>query len=160
MAEQQEPAAPQPQFVIEKIYVKDLSVEVPNAPQIFTVREQPALGFEFRNEGQALKDDKGVPSGYHEVTLTATVTAKLGDKSVFLIEASQSGIFMIRGIPDADMEMIYSITCPTILLPYLRETVSDVSVRAGFPPVFLSPMNFEALYRQQQESRAAPETAH
>lgn len=160
MAESQAPAAAQPQFVIEKIYVKDLSVEVPNAPQIFTLREQPALGFEFRNEGQALKDDKGVLSGYHEVMLTATVTAKIGDKVVFLIEASQCGIFMIRGIPDGDMEMIYSITCPTILLPYLRETVSDVSVRSGFPPVFLSPMNFEALYRQQQESQATPETAH
>lgn len=151
MAEPQQ--APQPQFSIEKIYVKDLSVEIPNAPQIFLERSTPELEFSFRNDGQAIGND------YHEVSLTATVTAKLkeGDKTVFLIEASQGGIFQVRGVRPEDMEMVYAITCPTILLPYLRETISDMAVRAGFPPVFLAPMNFEALYRQRQEAeQAAP----
>lgn len=156
MAEQpQQPI--QAQFTIEKIYVKDASVEIPNAPQIFLERAQPELEFQFRNEGQTIGDD------HHEVVLTATVTAKLKDsgKTVFLIEASQGGIFMVKGVPQTDMELVYAITCPTILLPYLRETVSDMAVRAGFPPVFLAPMNFEALYRQRQQAEeTAPEAKH
>jgi preprotein translocase subunit SecB len=155
MAEQDQAA--QPQFLIEKIFVKDVSLEIPNAPQIFLERAQPELEFSFRNEGQAIGND------YHEVVLTATVTAKLKDqnKTVFLIEASQGGIFRVTGVPEEDMELVYAITCPTILLPYLRETVSDLAVRGGFPPVFLAPMNFEALYRQrQQEEQAAPEQTH
>lgn len=158
MAEQDQAAA-QPQFVIEKIYVKDASLEIPNAPEIFLERAQPELEFSFRNEGKAIGND------YHEVVLTATVTAKLKDgdqKTVFLIEASQGGIFLVRGVPESDLELIYAITCPTILLPYLRETVSDLAVRGGFPPVFLAPMNFEALYRQRQqaEGQAAPAQTH
>jgi preprotein translocase subunit SecB len=151
MAEQDQAAA-QPQFVIEKVYVKDASLEIPNAPQIFLERAQPEVEFSFRNEGQAIGND------YHEVVLTATVTAKLkdSDKTVFLIEASQGGIFLVRGVPETDMQLIYAITCPTILLPYLRETVSDMAVRAGFPPVFLAPMNFEALYRQRQQAEEQP----
>jgi preprotein translocase subunit SecB len=152
MAEAQ---APQPQFLIEKIYVKDVSVEVPNAPQIFRERSQPELEFSFNNRAQALGDD------YHEVVLTATVKAKLGDKAVFLVEAAQSGIFLVKGIGAQDMEMVYAITCPTILQPYLRETISDLVVRAGFPPVFLAPMNFEAIYRQQQQAaKPAAEASH
>ena len=145
----------QPAFSIEKIYVKDASVEIPNAPQIFLDRTAPELEFAFRNEGSAIGND------FHEVTLTATVTARIKDadnpegKTVFLIEVSQGGIFGVRGVPAEEMELIYAITCPTILLPYLRETVSDLSVRAGFPPVFLAPMNFEALYRQRQQQVAA-----
>ncbi len=158
MAEQDQAAA-QPQFVIEKIYVKDASLEIPNAPEIFLERAQPELEFSFRNEGKAIGND------YHEVVLTATATAKLkaGDKkTVFLIEASQGGIFLVRGVPESDLELIYAITCPTILLPYLRESVSDLAVRGGFPPVFLAPMNFEALYRQRQqaEGQAAPAQTH
>ncbi|MEI7969388.1 MAG: protein-export chaperone SecB [Betaproteobacteria bacterium] len=159
MAEPQQ--APQPQFTIEKIYVKDASLEIPNAPQIFLERATPELEFSFRTEGQSIGND------YHEVALTATVTAKLKeqDKTVFLIEASQGGIFLVRGVPEGDMEMVYGITCPTILLPYLRETISDMAVRAGFPPVFLAPMNFEALFRQRQEgdpstSRPPSELTH
>ncbi len=154
MAEQQ---AQQPHFSIEKIYVKDLSVEIPNAPAVFLERDQPQLEFSFRNQGQALGND------FHEVALTSTVTARLGEKTFFLIEATQAGIFLMRGIPDADVEAVYAVTCPTILLPYLRETVSDLSVRAGFPPVFLAPMNFDALYRQQRDAAAAqpaPEATH
>ncbi len=157
MAEQPQQQPIQAQFTIEKIYVKDASVEIPNAPQIFLERAQPELEFQFRNEGQAISED------HHEVVLTATVTAKIkeSNKTVFLIEASQGGIFMVKGVPASDMELVYAITCPTILLPYLRETVSDLAVRAGFPPVFLAPMNFEALYRQRQQAGDAPaETTH
>lgn len=157
MAEPQQPA--QAQFTIEKIYVKDASLEIPNAPQVFLERAQPEVEFQFRNEGQTIGND------YHEVVLTATVTAKFkdADKTVFLIEVSQGGIFLVKGVPAADMELVYAITCPTILLPYLRETISDMAVRAGFPPVFLAPMNFEALYRQRQEAGAqqgTPEQTH
>ncbi|MFN8837160.1 MAG: protein-export chaperone SecB [Betaproteobacteria bacterium] len=154
MAEQQET---QPQFSIEKIYVKDLSLEIPNAPAVFLERDQPQLEFSFRNQGTALGND------FHEVALTSTVTARHGEKTVFLIEATQAGIFLMRGIPDSEVEPVYAVTCPTILLPFLRETVSDMSVRAGFPPVFLAPMNFDALFRQQQQAAAAqpaPGAAH
>lgn len=157
MAEQPQQQPTQAQFNIEKVYVKDLSLEIPNAPQIFLERATPELEFQFRNEGQAIGND------HHEVVLTATITAKLkdSDKTVFLIEASQGGIFLVKGVPQSDMELIYAITCPTILLPYLRETVSDMAVRAGFPPVFLAPMNFEALYRQRQQAdETAPEQTH
>ncbi len=153
MAEAQQ--QPQAQFAIEKIYVKDVSLESPNAPQIFLEREQPQLEFSFANKAQAIGND------FHEVALTATVTAKVGEKTLFLVEATQAGIFLIKGVPASDMEPIYSITCPTILQPYLRESISDLTVRAGFPPVFLAPMNFDALYRQQQQQAGQPaETSH
>lgn len=148
MAENPAPAqGAQPQFLIEKIYVKDVSVEIPNAPDVFLERESPQVEFQFRNEGKPIRED------HHEVVLTATVTAKLQNKTFFLVEASQAGIFLIQNVPTADVEMIYGITCPTILLPYLRETVSDLTVRAGFPPVILAPVNFEAVYRAQQQNR-------
>jgi len=151
MAEAQQQA----QFAIEKLYVKDVSLESPNAPQIFLEREQPQLEFSFANKAQAIGND------FHEVALTATVTAKVGEKTLFLVEATQAGIFLIKGVPATDLEPIYSITCPTILQPYLREAISDLTVRAGFPPVFLAPMNFDALYRQQQEQAGKPaETSH
>ena len=149
-----ESAADQPQFSIEKIYVKDASVEIPNAPQIFLERDQPQLEFSFSNQAQSLGND------FHEVVLTATVTAKLKDKTVFLVEASQAGIFIVRGIPEADMEAVYAITCPTILQPYLRETVSDMTVRASFPPVFLAPMNFDAIFQQRQRVEPGPAATH
>jgi preprotein translocase subunit SecB len=151
MAEEQ---ASQPQFSIEKIYLKGVSVEVPNAPQIFLERDQPELEFSFSNQAQALGND------FHEVVLTATVTAKLKDRTVFLVEASQAGIFIVRGVPEGDLEAVYAITCPTILQPYLRESVSEMTVRAGFPPVFLAPMNFDAIYQQRQQVQPAPAATH
>ena len=154
MAEPQQAPA-QAQFAIEKIYVKDVSFESPNAPQIFLDREQPQLEFQFANKALAIGND------FHEVALTATVTAKVGEKTLFLVEATQAGIFLIKGVPTTELEPIYAITCPTILQPSLRETISDLTVRAGFPPVFLAPMNFDALYRQQQQQAGQPaETSH
>ncbi len=137
-----------PGFGIEKLYVKDVSLEIPNAPQIFTDRTPPQISVELSNSAQKLDE------GIYEVAIKATVTAKIGDKTAFLVEATQAGIFGIRNVPDDNMEMILAITCPNILFPYAREAVSDLVTRAGFAPVLLNPINFEALYMQQKEQAA------
>ncbi len=135
-------------FSIEKIYVKDASLEIPHAPQIFTDRTQPQVSIELGNFAQMLED------GVFEVAIKVTVTSKIEDKTVFLVEVTQAGIFQIRNVPDENMEMIAGITCPNILFPYARETVSDLVVRAGFQPVLLNPINFEALFSQQKQQQA------
>ncbi|WP_018151971.1 protein-export chaperone SecB [Leeia oryzae] len=134
-----------PVFNIEKLYVKDLSLEVPHAPQIFLESGDNEIGMQLHNEGEQIGD------GFFEVTLTVTVTNKIGDKTVFLAEASQAGIFQIRNVDEEDMPAIIGIACPTILFPYVREVISDVVNRAGFPPVILSPVNFEALFAQRMQ---------
>lgn len=147
--------AQQPGFSIEKIYVKDASLEIPNAPQIFTDRTQPQIGIELSNFAQHLEE------GVFEVAIKVTVTSKIEDKTVFLVEVTQAGIFQIRNVPEENLEMIVGITCPNILFPYAREAVSDLVVRAGFQPVLLNPINFEALFAQQkqQQAEAAEATA-
>ena len=147
----------QPVFNIEKIYVKDLSLEVPNAPQVFMATETPQL------EVQLANSVKPVDGALYEVTLTITVTAKAGDKTVFLVEASQAGIFQIRNVPQGDLDPILGMVCPNVLFPYARETISDTVNRAGFPPVLLAPVNFEALYQQRaagQQQTPKIEIAH
>ena len=135
-------------FSIEKIYVKDASLEIPNAPQIFTDRTQPQISIELGNFAQMLEE------GVFEVAIKVTVTSKIEDKTVFLVEVTQAGIFQIRNVPEENMEMIAGITCPNILFPYARQTVSDLVVRAGFQPVLLNPINFEALFAQQKQQQA------
>lgn len=137
----------QPVFAIEKIYVKDLSVEVPNAPQIYLEREAPQVEVQLNTQGT------GIGDGAFEVVLTVTVTAKLEDKTVFLVEVGQAGIFRIQNVPDEQMEPLVAVACPNILFPYAREVVSDAITRAGFSPIVLQPVNFEAMYmaRLQQE---------
>ncbi|MES2181831.1 MAG: protein-export chaperone SecB [Pseudomonadota bacterium] len=135
-------------FSIEKIYVKDASLEIPNAPHIFTDRTQPQVSVELGNFAQMLED------GVFEVAIKVTVTSKIEDKTVFLVEVTQAGIFQIRNVPEENLEMIAGITCPNILFPYARETVSDLVVRAGFQPVLLNPINFEALFAQQKQQQA------
>jgi len=139
-----------PSFAIEKLYVKDLSLEVPNAPAIYLERDTPEIGLQLQTGGLKVGDD------IYEVTLTATVTAKIGEKTVFLVEAGQSGLFRIRNIPEDNLEPLLSIACPNILFPYVREVVSESVTRAGFAPVVLQPVNFEAMYaaRAQQEQTA------
>lgn len=139
----------QPIFSIEKIYVKDLSLEAPHAPQIFLEREQPQVEVGLQSEANGLGD------GVFEVVLTVTVTAKQGEKTQFLVEAAQAGIFQIRNVPDEELEPVMSIACPNILFPYVRETVSDIINRAGFQPILLAPVNFETLYRQRLEQAQA-----
>jgi preprotein translocase subunit SecB len=141
----------QPVFAIEKIYVKDLSLEIPHAPQIFLERETPQIDVQLHTEG------KPIDASIYEAVLTVTVTAKLAEKTLFLVEAAQAGIFRIENVPQGDIEPILGITCPNILFPYAREAVSDVITRAGFLPVILSPMSFEALYQQRQEALAEQE---
>ncbi|MCF8192788.1 MAG: protein-export chaperone SecB [Candidatus Methylopumilus sp.] len=135
-------------FSIEKIYLKDASLEIPNAPQIFTDRSQPQVGIELSNSAQQLEEN------VFEVAIKVTVTSKIEDKTVFLVEVTQAGIFQIRGVPEENLEMIVGITCPNILFPYARESVSDLVVRAGFQPVLLNPINFEALFAQQKQQQA------
>lgn len=153
-AQQEQGAAPV--FSIEKIYVKDLSLEVPNAPHCFLEREAAEVGLQMQTSGEA------VGEGVFNVDLTLTVSAKIGEKTQFLTEVTQSGVFQIQNVPQEELEAIVAVACPTILFPYARETVSNAVTRAGFPPVLLAPVNFEALYRdrlmqeQAQQSSAAP----
>ena len=141
----------QPVFGIEKLYVKDLSVEVPNAPEIFLEREAPQVGIQLNSGG------RGVGEGVFEVTLTVTVTAKVGEKTVFLVEVGQAGIFRFQNVPEDQMEPLIAVACPNILFPYAREAVSDAVSRAGFQPIVLQPVNFEGMYMQRlQEQAGAP----
>jgi preprotein translocase subunit SecB len=142
---------PQPQtqasFQIEKIYAKDVSLEIPNAPQVFTEQIQPQL------EVQITTEVSNFAEGLYEVTVSATVTAKAGERTVFLAEAVQAGIFSLRNVPQQELDPLLGIGCPTIVFPYLRETISDLVVRGGFPPVLLSPVSFEALYMQRLQGQ-------
>ncbi|MBK9161775.1 MAG: protein-export chaperone SecB [Nitrosomonadales bacterium] len=146
----------QPVFGMEKLYVKDVSLEIPHAPQIFLERDNPHI------EVQLLTQASSIEEGTFEVVVMATVTAKLGEKVMFLIEAKQAGIFQVRNVPAEEIDPILAVMCPNILFPYLREVVSDISVRAGFAPVMLNPINFEVLYQQkkQQEQAGASATSH
>jgi preprotein translocase subunit SecB len=139
----------QPTFGIEKLYIKDASIEVPNAPQIFTDRTAPEVSVELANTAQRLEDD------IFDVAIKVTVTAKIGDKTAFLVEVTQAGIFVVRNMPEENLEPVLAIACPNILFPYAREAVSDMVTRAGFMPVLLNPVNFEALYMQQKQANEA-----
>ena len=139
----------QASFQIEKLYVKDLSLEVPNAPQVFMQTENPQLEIQVRNEASQFAD------ALFEVTVTVTVTARAGEKTVFLAEAAQAGIFSVRGIPAEDLDPLLGIACPTILYPYAREVISDLVTRAGFPAVVLAPVSFEQIYMERRQQAAA-----
>jgi preprotein translocase subunit SecB len=140
-----------PVFQIQRMYLKDLSLEQPNSPQILLEQAQPAV------EINLAMDANPVAEGIFEVCVTATVTTKVKDKTLFLIEAKQAGIFEIRNIPQDQLQPIVGIACPQIVYPYLRAVVSDVCTRAGFPPVLLAEVNFQAMYeaRMQQQAQAA-----
>jgi preprotein translocase subunit SecB len=146
----------QPIFSMDKIYVKDLSLEVPHAPKIFLERENPQVDIRLHTQAGSIEE------GLFEVVVMATVTAKIGEKVMFLIEVKQGGIFQIRNVPAGELEPILAVTCPNILFPYLREVVSDVAVRGGFAPALLNPINFDALYQQkkQQVQAASSTTTH
>ncbi len=144
MAEQQEPV-----FQIQRVYLKEASLEQPNSPGILLQGEQPAVDIQLGVEAQP------VAEGVFEVSVTATVQTKIADKTVFLVEAKQSGIFEIRNLPDNQMGPIVGVVCPQIVFPYLRSNVADIIQRAGFPPVHLQEINFQALYEQQQQGNGA-----
>ncbi len=149
----------QPQFGIQKIYLKDLSLEIPNAPQVFLQPEAPEIEIQVHNSAGALD----AANGLYEAVLTVTVTAKIKDKTAFLVEAAHAGIFQILNLPPQELDAVLGILCPNTLLPYARETVSSLLIRAGFPPVVLQHMSFDAAYqerlRQMQESQGQPAPA-
>jgi preprotein translocase subunit SecB len=139
--------APQPLFQIEKLYVKDASLEIPQAPGVFLEQTQPQLEVRIDTGAAQFAD------AYFEVTVSATVTARAGERTLFLAEAVQAGIFQVRNVPQEEMAPLLAVACPTIVFPYLRETISDLISRGGFPPVLLTPISFESLYMQRLEQQ-------
>jgi len=137
-----------PVFQIQRVYLKDLSLEQPNSPAILASTEQPSVDIQL---GVGMEQ---VADGIVEVTVTATVTTKIEDKTVFLVEAKQAGIFEVRNLPEDQMGPVIGIACPQIVYPYLRGNVADVIQRAGFPPVHLAEINFQAMYEQQIQQAA------
>ena len=136
-----------PEFGIQRIYVKDLSLEVPNSPQIFLEEWEPDLNMDLSTNAESLGE------GVHEVMLTVTVTVKIKDQTAFLVETKQAGIFSLIGFPEDQMDAMLGSFCPNILYPYARETVTDAVVRAGFPQLYLAPVNFDALYEEHMKAR-------
>jgi preprotein translocase subunit SecB len=157
---QKEQAAEERRFTIHKIYTKDISFETPNSPQIFSGAQwSPDINLQLSNMGVKLAE------GIHEVTLTLTVTAKLEDKTAYLVEVKQAGIFNIEGLNEEEIPAVIGSYCPTILFPYAREVVSDLVIRGGFPQLALNPVNFDALYVQHVKEMKAkqsgePTTTH
>ena len=144
-----------PVFSIEKLYVKDLSLEVPGAPGVFAQKGAPQIEITMNNTAQSLDE------GFYEVMVKATVTAKIEEVTLFLVEASQAGVFQIRNLTGDPLEKTLGIAAPNIIFPYLRETISEAVSKAGFPPVLLQPMNFEAVHRarKQDQEQAAPKSS-
>ncbi len=137
-----------PVFQIQRVYLKDLSLEQPNSPAILLEQEQPTVDIQLGVDAQPVSE------GIFEITVSATVQTKVQDKTVFLVEAKQAGIFEIRNLPQDQMGPILGIACPQIVYPYLRGNVADVIQRGGFPPVHLAEINFQAMYEQQQAAAA------
>ena len=143
-----EPQESNPVFNIQRMYLKDLSLEQPNSPAILLEQQQPQVDINLGISAET------VAEGIFEVCVTATVTTKLQERTLFLIEAKQAGIFEIRNLPAEQMQPILGIACPGMVYPYLRAIVSDVCTRAGFPPVLLSEVNFQAMFEAQQQAAA------
>ncbi|MBK1684942.1 protein-export chaperone SecB [Rhodoferax fermentans] len=138
---------PNPVFQIQRVYLKEASLEQPNSPAILLEQEQPTVDIQLGVNASTVAD------GVYEVVVTATVQTKIKERTVFLVEASQAGIFEIRNLPPEQMGPIMGIACPQIVYPYLRSNVSDLIQRGGFPPVHLSEINFQAMYEQQQAAQ-------
>ena len=138
----------QPVFQIQRVYLKDLSLEQPNSPAIFLEQDGPAIEVSVDVGAEALAE------GVYESTVTITVTAKIKDKVAFLVEGKQAGIFEARNIPDEQLDPLLGIGCPNIIYPYLRANIADAITRAGFPPVHLAEINFEVFYQQRLQALA------
>jgi preprotein translocase subunit SecB len=142
-----------PVFQIQRVYLKEASMEQPNSPAILLEQEQPSVDIQLGIEANPVAD------GVFEVSVTATVHTKIKDKTVFLVEVKQAGIFEVRNLPEDQMGPIMGIACPQIVYPYLRGNVADMIQRGGFPPVHLSEINFQAMYEQQQSQAAQTSAA-
>ncbi len=138
----------EPVFHIQRVYLKDLSLEQPHSPAILLSQETPSVDIQIGIGAEKIGD------GLYEVIVTATVTTSIKDQTMFLVEAKQAGIFEIRNMPEGQLEPIQGIACPQIVYPYLRGNVADVIQRAGFPPVHMAEINFQAMYDQQQQMKA------
>ncbi len=147
MSEQNQPDQ-QPVFNIQRLYLKDMSLEQPNSPAIFLEQDGPGIEVAIDVGAESLAD------GIHEATVTITVTAKINDKVAFLVEGKQAGIFEVRNVPADQMEPLLGIACPNIIYPYLRANIADVVTRAGFPPIHLAEINFEVFYHQRKQALA------
>lgn len=147
MSEQQQA---QGQFALQRIYVKDLSFEAPNAPKTFLAAWQPEVNVELNTQANRLEDGQN-----YEVVLSLTVTVKNDNATAFLVEVKQAGIFLIEGVPDAQLGQLLGAYCPNVLFPYARETISDVVGRGSFPQMLLAPVNFDAVFAEAQRKRAA-----
>jgi preprotein translocase subunit SecB len=147
MSEEKQNEQQNPVFNIEKIYIKDVSLEVPNSPQVFLEAGQPQFEVHLHTDGKRVND------ALFEVFIKVTLTAKVEEKVLFLVETSQAGIFQIRNVPEQELNPILGIACPTILFPYARETIADLVTRSGFPPIHLAPVNFEALYAARAQKK-------
>ena len=144
MADNQDPV-----FNIQRIYLKEASLEQPNSPAFLLEQDAPNVEIQLGLGGEQVAD------GLFEVTVTATATTKIGERTVFLVEAKQAGIFEIRNLPEDQMNGVMGVACPQIIYPYLRGNVADIVQRAGFPPVHLAEINFQAMYEQQLQAAAA-----
>ena len=142
MASTEPTSTPEKQFSIQKLFIKDLSFESPNAPIIFTEKWSPTVDINLNSNA------KKAPQDLFEVSITVTVTVKNNEKTAYLVEATQIGIFSAKGFPDAEMGPLLGSFCPSVLFPYLREVVSEIVTKGGFPPMLLNPVNFDALYAQ------------
>lgn len=138
-----------PIFNIQRVYLKDASLEQPNSPAIFLQQEQPAVEINLGINAEQVAD------GVFEVAVTATVQTRIEDKTVFLVECKQAGIFELRHIPDEQMGPLLGVACPQIVYPYLRGNVADLIQRAGFPPVHMAEINFQSMYEQRQAQQGA-----
>ncbi|EOA02818.1 MULTISPECIES: protein-export chaperone SecB [Herbaspirillum] len=153
MSEQNQEAQEQPVFQIQRVYLKDLSLEQPNSPAIFLEQEAPSIEVSVDVGAEALAE------GVFESTVTITVTAKVKDKVAFLVEGKQAGIFEIRNVPAEQLDPLLGIGCPNIIYPYLRANIADAITRAGFPPVHLAEINFEVFYQQRLQALAEQQGA-
>jgi preprotein translocase subunit SecB len=148
---------PERQFAIQKLYIKDVSFETPNSPDVFRYKWEPKVEFNLSSGAQQLQE------GLFEVSLTVTLTTKLEDKTAYLVEVCQAGIFTLSGFDEGEMGPLLGSYCPNVLFPYAREVVSDLVSKGGFPPMLLAPVNFEALYMQhiqEMQQQAQQSTAH
>jgi preprotein translocase subunit SecB len=137
------------QFALQKLYIKDVSFETPNSPSVFTQKWEPKVEFNLASNAQTLQEN------LYEITLTVTVTVKLDDKTAYLVEVSQAGIFTMAGFGEQELAPMIGSFCPNILFPYAREAVSDLVIKGGFPPMLLAPVNFDALYMQHVQQQTA-----
>lgn len=145
------------QFSIQKIYIKDISFETTNTPDAFKMDWKPVVDMHVTNEATPLGED------LFEVVLSVTLTVKIDDKTIYLIEINQAGIFLIKSIPEDLVGRMLATSCANILFPFAREAVSDIVVRGGFPQLLLTPVNFDALYEQQRKQaseQAKESTTH